>query len=410
MRDPSTLAPFAASTTDSLDWETPLPALVHEDDRVAALRSFHVMDTPPNPIFDIICDLAAKALNCPHAAISFIDQDRQWFKASIGMAVTELPRRAALCAHTIRANACVVVPDTSLDKRFAQNPLVRAGSVRFYAAAPICTPCGLVVGTVCGFDERPHDDATDDCDIAAVAQLAAAVLMNLDSHYPSSCGEAYDDPWSVSEPAVSATAWTKEGDAFLRHVTQLSSPSSVSDEELLACGEWKAAVDDVLRLDALESYGIMDTPPEDFFAQLCDAASEAFQCPIAAISFVDDERQWFKASVGLGLSQVPRHHSLAAALSTTSTVVLDTLDDPSLAQNPFVNGNPRVRFYASAPLTTPSGHVIGSVFVLDTQPRTACNAAPLADIARCIMKHLEMRKAAAETKDAVASKASKCPF
>jgi GAF domain-containing protein len=115
-----------------------------ESDRLAALRSYRILDTPPEPTFDDLVQLAARACHAPVAAISLIDDRRQWFKAEIGFGVRETPLGLSICAGVLLQPGLTVVPDLTKDARFDCNPLVTGEPrLRFYAAALIETPDGL---------------------------------------------------------------------------------------------------------------------------------------------------------------------------------------------------------------------------------------------------------------------------
>nr|CCA22733.1 conserved hypothetical protein [Albugo laibachii Nc14] len=153
----------------------PLPPL--EAERLDVLNSFNIMDTPNEDVFDIICDLASNALKCPIAAISLLAEDREWFKASVGLAQNEIPRSVSFCAHALMTKEPLIVSDTLVDKRFAKNPLVTgAAKIRFYAAAPICASTGHILGTVFVFDTvaRTH------CDVATLEKLSNVTMKNLE--------------------------------------------------------------------------------------------------------------------------------------------------------------------------------------------------------------------------------------
>jgi two-component system sensor histidine kinase/response regulator len=129
-----------------------------EDRRLAALRAYAILDTPPEDDFEGLVRLAAAICEAPVALVSLVDEGRQWFKARVGLAASETPREHAFCAHTIlRSDALFVVPDAAADARFADNPLV-AGEphIRFYAGAPLCTADGLALGALCVIDRAPR--------------------------------------------------------------------------------------------------------------------------------------------------------------------------------------------------------------------------------------------------------------
>ena len=126
------------------------------------------------------------------------------------------------------------------------------------------------------------------------------------------------------------------------------------------------------RLQALQSYGILDTLPEEAFDQLATLAARVCDCPMAVVNFVDSERQWFKASVGVPFAQTDRAIAFCAhALdgSREPVVVPDAIQHPVFATNPLVLGEPCVRFYTCVPLVSPEGFTVGTLAVLDTVPR-----------------------------------------
>lgn len=121
--------------------------------RINVLESYSILDTPAERAFDEITRLASLLLSTPSSAISLLDEDRQWFKARIGIPMAQTPRSHALCSHAVAAASFLEVPDASLDQRFASSPLVnREGGIRFYAGAPLIMSSGHCLGTLCVFD------------------------------------------------------------------------------------------------------------------------------------------------------------------------------------------------------------------------------------------------------------------
>jgi diguanylate cyclase (GGDEF)-like protein len=150
-----------------------------EDGRLAALRRMDVLDTPPEQPFDKIVGLVRTVLSVPIATVTLVDQDRQWFKAQHGLAVSETERSISFCTHTIRQSAPLVVRDAREDARFAASPLVTgAPFIRAYAGAPLRTPEGHNVGALCAIDTRPRDFST--AELAILSSFALLVVDELE--------------------------------------------------------------------------------------------------------------------------------------------------------------------------------------------------------------------------------------
>lgn len=133
----------------------PIPK--HEARRLEVLWQYEVLDTVPEEVFDDLTELAAHICDAPIALISLVDEDRQWFKSRIGITVTETSRDISFCAHAIMNDGLFVVPDATKDRRFKNNPLVKGPQkIRFYAGAPLITPEGHALGTLCVLDSKPR--------------------------------------------------------------------------------------------------------------------------------------------------------------------------------------------------------------------------------------------------------------
>ena len=126
--------------------------------RLAALRSYAVLDTAPEPVFDDLAAAAAQIAGVPYGMVSLLDENRLWLKAATGLQVSEVDRDIAFCTYTVAADEVLVVPDAQADARFADNPAVTGPPhIRFYAGFPLRTPAGDVLGTLCVAGPHPTD-------------------------------------------------------------------------------------------------------------------------------------------------------------------------------------------------------------------------------------------------------------
>jgi PAS domain S-box-containing protein len=152
-----------------------------ELDRLAALDSYHILDTPREPQFDDIARLASDVFEAPIAVVNLIASGRQWFKAEVGIGADELPLDVSICAHAILQPGIFVVPDTTKDDRFASNPLVTGEpGLRFYAGALLETAEGLPLGTVCVLDTKPRPQGVTERERLTLKVLANQVMSQLE--------------------------------------------------------------------------------------------------------------------------------------------------------------------------------------------------------------------------------------
>lgn len=133
----------------------PIPS--HELNRVMELQDYYILDTPPEVAFDHITSLTARHLDVPISLVTFVDADRQWFKSCFGTNIHQMDRKLSFCAHALLSDDVLLVPDASADPRFCDNPLVVGAShIRSYAGAPLITPKGQKLGTLCVMDTQPR--------------------------------------------------------------------------------------------------------------------------------------------------------------------------------------------------------------------------------------------------------------
>lgn len=163
------------------------------------------------------------------------------------------------------------------------------------------------------------------------------------------------------------------------------------------------------RIKRLHELGILFSEPSEPFDRICELVAAQFDVPIAFVSFVDTSVQWFKARIGIELTATPREVAFCAhtIMSDDVLVVEDTLADPRFTDNPLVQGEPRIRFYAGAPIIMPSGLRLGSVCAADRRPRRLSEAERqlLANYAGLVVSQLQLQQAARLLRQNVAERA-----
>jgi signal transduction histidine kinase len=153
----------------------PFPA--NEELRLQDLLSLNILDSDIESEFDELVELAASICNCPISLISLLDKDRQWFKSRIGIEAIQTPRDKAFCAHAILQDGLFVVEDALKDERFADMALDL--DIRFYAGAPILSPNGHKVGTICVIDHKPNQLTKEQARALTILSHQVTILLEL---------------------------------------------------------------------------------------------------------------------------------------------------------------------------------------------------------------------------------------
>jgi diguanylate cyclase (GGDEF)-like protein/PAS domain S-box-containing protein len=182
-----------------------------EEARLGSLERTGILDTKPEPEFDSIAWLASRFLNAPVALVSFVARDRQWFKARVGIGVSQTCLDVSICRHLVLGGDILVVPDLLEDPRFAENPLVVEGPrFRFYAGAVIRSSDGLPIGTVCVLDDAPRPDGISADQETALRALAATAEQSLQLRSVGQRLHASERRYRALVEATASVVWSTD--------------------------------------------------------------------------------------------------------------------------------------------------------------------------------------------------------
>ena len=199
-------------------------AVQQEQQRLEALHSYQILDTPPEDAFDHITRLAARFFRVPMALVTLIDRDRARFKSCYGVSaeLRDTERSQSFCGQAIGSSEVFVVPDASQDPFFANSPLVTGGlKLRFYAGAPLIHPSGVRLGTLCILDTQPRPPLEPE-ERATLKDLAAMVMDRLGMRLAALEMEASETRYRFLVDAIPQLVWTARPDGGLDYVNQRS--------------------------------------------------------------------------------------------------------------------------------------------------------------------------------------------
>jgi GAF domain-containing protein len=243
------------------------PLASNEADRLAALRALGIVNTPEEAHFEAVCRLARDVFAVPIALISFIEEDRQWFKAKCGLSVDGTSRDVAFCTYAILADDVMVVEDATTDPRFADNPLVQGEcGVRFYAGAPLVLRPGIHVGTLCIKDTVPRSLSAEQ--VRQLRDLAEIVVAHLRLHEANN--RLKQEIVAREEHQNFILSQAQEigrREAALREANRLL----LMAEQMAHAGHWRLELPDQHRVWSDEVYRIFGLDPQMGMPSLTDA-------------------------------------------------------------------------------------------------------------------------------------------
>jgi len=264
--------------------DTPRATLLSEDERIAVVHRFGILDTPPEVSFDRITALAARLLAVPIALVSIVDRDRIWFKSRHGLDIDQVDRKLGLCALALESNRPFIVPDLHADATYRNGALARHPyGMRFYAGAPLVTAEGVRLGTICVMDRKPRQMSPDE--IRVLRELAAMTIDHIELRFSTrrALEQANDALKEKARALELAELMKQETDHRIMNSLQLvasllmlQSRSVKSDE---AAYQLKSAASRVQAVAGVHRHFYLDPSIDrvsclDYLRQLCGGLSE----------------------------------------------------------------------------------------------------------------------------------------
>jgi GAF domain-containing protein len=227
----------------------PLPP--NENERLDALRAYHILDSDCDARYDDVTELASYICQTPIALVTLIDQSRQWFKSHKGIEVKETPRDLAFCAHAILQTEPFIVRDAAAHPDFADHPAVTGEmQVRFYAGVPLIASSGHALGTLCVVDHTPRE--LTDAQLSALKALSRQVLALMESRRVSDAlAEALENVKTLSGliPVCSYCRRIRDDEGHWKRVEDFVREHSEASFTYGACTEClQKVLDDMKRL------------------------------------------------------------------------------------------------------------------------------------------------------------------
>jgi signal transduction histidine kinase/CheY-like chemotaxis protein/HPt (histidine-containing phosphotransfer) domain-containing protein len=302
----------------------------NEAERLAALKKYNVLDTPPEPAFDEIVQLAAQICNTPVALITLVDEKRQWFKSKVGLDINETPRDISFCTHAIQSDDIFIVKDAQNDERFKDNPLVTGEPyIRFYAGVPIKTAEGFNIGTLCVIDTEARELNRQQTD--ALHALTHSVLHLLElrmNHH-----------------------WVRQSQEVLRNLMRLN-------EDFIRSIDNKRAV-----FNRMLEYILEVTNSEyGFIGEVLYRDNQPYlkSYAITNIAWNDETRNLYEKYAAEGMEFTNLKTLFGHTLRTGEVVIAnDPTNDPRRGGLP--KGHPPLNHYLGVPIKDSNGDLIGMI-------------------------------------------------